>query len=337
MSDNTIFFSYSRDNSDFVLGLAKELRDAGANVWLDQLDIKPGTRWDKSIETALQKSSTLLVVLSKSSVASHNVMDEVSYALEEGKTVLPILLEACEVPFRLRRLQFADFTQSRDTGMQTLFRALHIGEDIANEPVSDPVKESPPKKPAAAVSKQPSSPKKPKKAMLLYIIVGILAVLAILYFTGVIDLEDSSDKLKLNIVEAAANDEDAWKNAQTLNTAKAYLDYAAKYSEDGKYVQEAYDAMDVVYNSRGIVEYSEGTGSDKENFFHTYKGGLDDKTNTPEEGSYIISLDDWPVNLDLMGTNSGATGNIKKNQIATVEQVHRAGDKVYCTIKYHQE
>jgi hypothetical protein len=337
MTDNTIFFSYSRDNSDFVLGLAKELREAGANVWLDQLDIKPGTRWDKSIETALEKSSTLLVVLSKSSVASHNVMDEVSYALEEGKTVVPILLEECEVPFRLRRLQFADFTQSRESGMQTLSKALHIDEDIANKPASDPVNESPPKKPAAAVNKQASSPKKSNKATLLYVIGGIIAVLVILYATDVINLEDSNDDFNFNIVDGAANDEEAWKNAQTLNTIKAYLDYAAKYSEDGKFLQESNNALNALYNSRGVIEYSEGSGSDKENFFHIYKGGSDDKTNTPEAGNYIISLDDWPVDLDLSGTKDGETGNIYREQVATVEQVHLAGDKVYCTIKYHQE
>ena len=85
MSTGTIFFSYSRQDSDFVIHLAQSLREAGAEVWLDQLDIKPGSRWDKSIEQALFKSSTLLVVLSKSSVESANVMDEVSFALEETR------------------------------------------------------------------------------------------------------------------------------------------------------------------------------------------------------------------------------------------------------------
>lgn len=148
MSEKTIFFSYSRDNSDFVLNLAKELREAGAKVWLDQLDIKPGTRWDKSIETALKESSTLLVVLSKSSVASHNVMDEVSYALEEGKTVVPVLLEDCEIPFRLRRLQFADFTTSHKTGKETLSKALNLGEDVKSKLVSE--SGTPAKEPVAA-------------------------------------------------------------------------------------------------------------------------------------------------------------------------------------------
>ena len=202
MSEKTIFFSYSRDNSDFVLNLAKELREAGAKVWLDQLDIKPGTRWDKSIETALKESSTLLVVLSKSSVASHNVMDEVSYALEEGKTVVPVLLEDCEIPFRLRRLQFADFTTSHKTGKETLSKALNLGEEVKSKLVSEtgtPAKEpvaakpapvatstvsetSPPAQEAAATvaAKATASAKSSgSKKGLMYAVIAVIAVVAI--------------------------------------------------------------------------------------------------------------------------------------------------------------
>lgn len=133
MADNKIFFSYSRDNSEFVIELAKELREAGATIWLDQLDIKPGTRWDRSIEQALKSSNTLLIILSKSSVESHNVMDEVSYALEENRIVVPVLLEECDIPFRLRRLQYADFTGDHDTGIKTLIKALNLEKDVASK------------------------------------------------------------------------------------------------------------------------------------------------------------------------------------------------------------
>ncbi len=131
MSTGNIFFSYSRDNSEFVLKLAKELRKTGASVWLDQLDIKPGTRWDISIEKALENSQILLIILSKSSVESNNVMDEVSFGLDEGKTIVPVLLENCDVPFRLRRLQFADFTVDSSKGMATLLEALNIDKTQA--------------------------------------------------------------------------------------------------------------------------------------------------------------------------------------------------------------
>ncbi len=130
-SDKIIFFSYSRDDSEFVLNLAKNLRKAGATIWLDQLDISPGMRWDSSIEKALSSSKTLLVVLSVSSVKSNNVMDEVSYALEEHKNVVPVLLEACDIPFRLRRLQYADFSGDYKVGIATLIKALNLENNIA--------------------------------------------------------------------------------------------------------------------------------------------------------------------------------------------------------------
>ncbi|NKI32317.1 toll/interleukin-1 receptor domain-containing protein [Croceivirga thetidis] len=160
MADNKIFFSYSRDNSEFVIELAKELREAGATIWLDQLDIKPGTRWDRSIEEALKSSNTLLVILSKSSVESHNVMDEVSYALEEGRTVVPVLLEECEIPFRLRRLQYADFTQGNEKGIQTLIKSLNLESDVANKLVDIAAEAESTKK---ADNKPKPAPEKPKE------------------------------------------------------------------------------------------------------------------------------------------------------------------------------
>lgn len=124
------FFSYSRQDSEFALRLASELRAAGASVWLDQLDIRPGQRWDHSVEEALRDCPCLLVILSPESIDSTNVMDEVSFALEEKKIVIPILYRECKLPFRLRRLHYINFTQNYDRALQDLLGALHaITED----------------------------------------------------------------------------------------------------------------------------------------------------------------------------------------------------------------
>jgi hypothetical protein len=53
----------------------------------------------------------MLLVLSESSMASQNVKNEWSYFLEQGKPIIPLLKEDCKVPFRLRTLQFIDFTK----------------------------------------------------------------------------------------------------------------------------------------------------------------------------------------------------------------------------------
>ena len=82
-----IFCSYSRVDTGFVLKLANDLRSAGVSLWIDQLDIPPGARWDSAVENALMASSCLLVVLSSASVVSQNVMDEVAFALENQKKI----------------------------------------------------------------------------------------------------------------------------------------------------------------------------------------------------------------------------------------------------------
>ena len=50
------FFSYAREDTEFVLRLAKELRAVGAKLWLDQLDIFGGQHWDRAVKGALETS-----------------------------------------------------------------------------------------------------------------------------------------------------------------------------------------------------------------------------------------------------------------------------------------
>jgi hypothetical protein len=118
------FFSYCREDSDFALRLAEDLKAAGANVWLDQLDIVPGERWDSAVEEALANCPRMLVILSPASVNSINVMDEVSFALEEKKTVIPVIYKDCTVPFRLRRVQYVDLKQDYVRGLKELLKTL---------------------------------------------------------------------------------------------------------------------------------------------------------------------------------------------------------------------
>jgi hypothetical protein len=106
----TTFISYSRINSDFAVRLAKDLKSAGFDVWLDQLDIPTGCRWDDEIEKALETKDTFMIILSPESIQSQNVKDEIGYAIDSGKNILPVVIQNCKVPFRLRRFQYVDFT-----------------------------------------------------------------------------------------------------------------------------------------------------------------------------------------------------------------------------------
>ena len=140
MPNDIVFFCYSRTDSDFALRLAKDLRKAGVKLWMDQLDIKPGSHWDASIEKGLNTANCLIIILSPDSISSNNVMDEVSYALEGGKRVIPVLLKECNTPFRLRRLQRIDFTKDYNHGFGQLLETLDYSP-VSNTDQNTPVDE----------------------------------------------------------------------------------------------------------------------------------------------------------------------------------------------------
>lgn len=126
MDTNTpaVFVSYSREDSNFALQLAKDLKTEGLVVWIDQQSIEPGQDWDNAIEEALIRCTHMVLVLSPSSVNSRNVRNEIAFALDEQKTILPTLHKDCVVPLQLRRVQYIDFRTEYALGLTRLTKAL---------------------------------------------------------------------------------------------------------------------------------------------------------------------------------------------------------------------
>lgn len=195
------FISYSRINKEFAVKLAKELKTAGFPVWLDQLDIPTGSRWDDELEKALRECPVFMVILTPASIASENVKDEIGYAIDHGKRILPVLLEDCDVPLRLRRFQYVDFTtKGYEDGIQSAMELLGnlVMEDsvpvsVVPPPVKleekVPVHSSPLRTEKAAQSvSAPSTPAQPvkknliSKPLMIGIGVGALLMLTVCVF-----------------------------------------------------------------------------------------------------------------------------------------------------------
>ncbi|MBT8253360.1 MAG: toll/interleukin-1 receptor domain-containing protein [Flavobacteriaceae bacterium] len=132
MATNSIFVSYSSKDRPFAMGLTEKLEDMGAQVWIDQRGIGLGTNWDNSIEDALETSNILLLLISSTAAKSGNVQDEVSIAKEEGKQIIPVLIEECELPMRWKRMQYADFTASPEKAMRRVLDALGLNSEEAD-------------------------------------------------------------------------------------------------------------------------------------------------------------------------------------------------------------
>lgn len=133
------FISYSRVNKEFAGKLAKELRNDGFPVWFDLLDIPTGSRWDDEVEKALRECPIFLIILTPAAINSENVKDEIGYAIDHGKRILPVLLENCDVPLRLRRFQYVDFTTK--TFQEGFESARTLLDEIVDEPRSMPREE----------------------------------------------------------------------------------------------------------------------------------------------------------------------------------------------------
>ncbi|MEK7727317.1 MAG: toll/interleukin-1 receptor domain-containing protein [candidate division KSB1 bacterium] len=123
-SSKHIFISYSRADGEFALELARDLRKAGIDIWMDRLDIAPGARWDREVEAALNTCERLLIILSPSSAQSENVQDEIGFAMREKRPIIPVLYRPCKVPLRLHRLQHIDFTKDYAQGLEVLIDVL---------------------------------------------------------------------------------------------------------------------------------------------------------------------------------------------------------------------
>lgn len=92
-----IFISYSRKDSEHATALAERLRAGSASVWLDTASLTAAETWSAEIVAAIKECSTFILLLSPDSVASRNVIKEVSLASERAKQIVPIILSPCEL------------------------------------------------------------------------------------------------------------------------------------------------------------------------------------------------------------------------------------------------
>lgn len=129
-----VFISYSREDKVFALRLAEDLRAADVEIWIDQLDIPPGVVWDDSVEKALDLCQFLMVILSPKSIESENVKDEIAYALDAKKQIIPVLYKECKIPLRIRRLNYIDFTSDYNSGKTKLIEVLMKDEPSQTTP-----------------------------------------------------------------------------------------------------------------------------------------------------------------------------------------------------------
>jgi predicted ATPase len=97
-----VFVSYARKDRDQILPWVRHLQEAGVSLWLDERDIDAAHLWTQEIIEAIRACTVLLLMLSPASAASEHVVREVTFALEQHKRILPLVLAPVELPSNLQ-------------------------------------------------------------------------------------------------------------------------------------------------------------------------------------------------------------------------------------------
>lgn len=121
---STVFLSYARTDAKFGGFLETELQRRGYFIWKDTTNLTAGEDWQQAINEAMEACSHFIIVLSIRSVTRPEVNRELGAALQAAKPIVPILLETCDVPPPLGRLNFIDWRDGSDFAYSQNFGRL---------------------------------------------------------------------------------------------------------------------------------------------------------------------------------------------------------------------
>ena len=96
-----IYVSYAHSDGKSVIGDIERFRNLGVNLWYDQ-DIIPGLDWNAQIANAISGCSAVMIFLSRNSVESVNVRNEIFFALDLKIPIIPIYIEETELKYGLK-------------------------------------------------------------------------------------------------------------------------------------------------------------------------------------------------------------------------------------------
>lgn len=89
-----IFISYSRKDKAIVLPYVNQITEAvGKDCWIDLKGVESGVEFEEVIIKAIDECQVVLFMLSDSSLLSKWTKREVIYAEDEGKRIIPILVD----------------------------------------------------------------------------------------------------------------------------------------------------------------------------------------------------------------------------------------------------
>lgn len=128
--DPKAFVSYSHSDKEFAHQLADDLIHSGVDIWIDKWEMSLGDSLiQKIFLEGLDKSDFILILLSRNSIQSKWVKEELNAAIikriEDLTRVIPIILESVDIPLPLRSIFWIDMSSNYDEKLRELVKTLH--------------------------------------------------------------------------------------------------------------------------------------------------------------------------------------------------------------------
>ncbi len=130
-----VFISYSRRDKVFTQKLVDALHAANRDVWADWNSIPAASDWDAEIKEGIEKTDTVLFLLSPEWIKSNECRKEMIHAIQHGKRLIPILYlmpdQGQEVPPELAKINWVYMrdTDNFDKAFETLQSAMDTDLD----------------------------------------------------------------------------------------------------------------------------------------------------------------------------------------------------------------
>lgn len=121
------FLSYDHRDKPAARRLAEALRDRGISVWLDEDMIRPGLPWQQLIESGIQSSWSIVLLVGSSGTGAwqqRGMRAALSMAVRDGRPVIPVLLPDApavpDLPTFLSGYTLVDLRSGMDAGLHRL-------------------------------------------------------------------------------------------------------------------------------------------------------------------------------------------------------------------------
>jgi hypothetical protein len=101
--DLHVFISHVEEDAPLALALADRLEKKGYSTWYYERDTLPGISYLEQTGNAVGKCKAFLLIITKDSLASHQVDLELERAHEESKTIIPVRHGVSHPEFQNRR------------------------------------------------------------------------------------------------------------------------------------------------------------------------------------------------------------------------------------------